>query len=329
MNISIGISPRESLRDWGTLASELEHRGVEEMWLIDSQLAMKDVYMGLALAAGKTDRMRLGTGVTNLVTRHPTVTATAISAIAELSQGRAMLGVGAGDSAVYGLGSRPSRVAEVEAGLRFFRDVFNGDAGTWQERTYRLPHAASRTPIYLAVSQPRMCRLAGRFADGAIIMGPAQPDVLARQLTWIQEGIAEAGRDRSEVRTCFVATLSARDDRQAALDDVRSWAAAQARLQADVRDLTPSLAPFSGELIRASTNYDYGEHLSVRAHHQTTVSDELVRTLAVAGTRDECIERIKALADTGVDDFIFPLLGGGRLDRLRILTEQIAPAILG
>jgi 5,10-methylenetetrahydromethanopterin reductase len=327
ISISIGISPRESLRHWTEFTAELERRGVDELWLIDSQLAMKDVYVGLALAAGRTERMRLGTGVSNLVTRHPTITANAIAAIAELSDGRALLGLGAGDSAVYGLGARPSRVAEVEAGLRFFRAVLRGEAGVWADRTYELSQSVPPTPIYLAVSQPRMCRLAGRFADGAIVMGPAQPDVLARQLSWIEEGIDQAGRERADVRVCFITTLSARDDRRGALDDVRSWASAQARLLADARELPASLMPFTEEIARAKADYDYAEHLSSRARHQMTVGDELVRTLAVTGTVEECVERLQALTQTGVDDLIFPLLGGGRLERLQVLTERIAPAL--
>jgi 5,10-methylenetetrahydromethanopterin reductase len=327
VSISLGISPRESLSEWAEFTAELERRGVDEMWLIDSQLAMKDAYVGLALAAVRTERMRLGTGVSNLVTRHPTVTANGIAAIAELSGGRAVLGLGAGDSAVYGLGARPSRVAEVEEGLAFFVAVLDGRDGSWQGRSYRLAQPVSPTPVYLAVSQPRMCRLAGRLADGAIVMGPAQPDVLTRQLGWIEEGIAEAGRERSDVRVCFITTLSAREDPADALADVRSWASAQARLQADVRELPASLEPFTEEIARAKRDYDYSEHLSTRARHQGTVSDELVRTLAVAGTPAECVERAGALLDTGVDDLVFPLMGGGRLERLDVLTKQITPAL--
>ena len=329
ISISIGISPRESLADWTRFTGELEQRGVDELWLIDSQLAMKDAYIGLALAAAQTENMRLGTGVSNLITRHPTVTANAIAAIAELSEGRALLGLGAGDSAVYGLGERPSKVAEVEEGLEFFGAVLDGREGTWQGRGYTLAQEVPRTPVYLAVSRPRMCRLAGRLADGVIVMGPAQPDLLATQLGWISEGIEEAGRSRSDVRVCFIATLSARDDREAALADVRSWASAQARLQAGVKELPPSLEPFRDEIAKAKEDYDYGEHLSTRARHQTTVSDELVRTLAISGTAEECVERARALLETGVDDLVFPLLGGGRLERLAVLTEQIAPEVVG
>jgi 5,10-methylenetetrahydromethanopterin reductase len=327
ISISIGISPRESLRDWMRFCGELEAGGVSEMWLIDSQLAMKDVYAGLTLAALSTEQMTLGTGVTNLHTRHPTVTANAIAAVAELSGGRAALGLGAGDSAVYGLGRKPAKVAGMREALGFFAEVLAGRAGTWEGRDYELAQSAPRTPVYLAVSQPRMCRLAGELADGAIVMGPAQPDLLERQLGWIREGLDAAGRERGEITIGFITSLSMSDDPARALRDVRSWASAQARLQADAVDLPASLAPFADELARAKADYDYGEHLSTRAGHQGTVSDELVRTLAVAGSPDECLARVRGLLATGVDQLVFPLMGTGRLERLQSIREHILPAI--
>src|SRR5499427_7308731 len=134
--VSIGISPRQTLSSWGDLAAALEAEGVGQMWVIDSQLAMKDVYAGLLLAAQRTRKMLLGTGVTNTLTRHPTVTACAIAAVAEVAGGRTALGLGAGDSAVYGIGLRPSRVADVEAAVHFFRSVLAGGDGHWGGRTY-------------------------------------------------------------------------------------------------------------------------------------------------------------------------------------------------
>src|SRR5205823_11484419 len=104
-------SPRQSFASWATFVDGLEAEGVGRLWVIDSQLAMKDVYAGLVVAALNTTKMGLGTGVTNAVTRHPTVTANAISAIDELSHGRAILGLRAGDSALYGIGLKPPPVA--------------------------------------------------------------------------------------------------------------------------------------------------------------------------------------------------------------------------
>jgi 5,10-methylenetetrahydromethanopterin reductase len=326
LSISIGISPRESLQDWGNFSKTLEDEGVDRVWLIDSQLAMKDVYVGLAIAALNTERLELGTGVTNLITRHPTVTANSISAIAELSKGRAILGLGAGDSAVFGIGKTPSKVLEIENALRFFQAVFQGKESTWEGKPFHLAHKTIPIRIFLAVSQERMCKLAGKVADGVIIMGPAQVDMLERQVGWIVEGIKEANRSRSDVEINFVAATSIASD-DAAINDVRSWATDQAKLLADVSDLPESLIPYRDEFIAAKNSYDYSEHLSTRANHRNVVSDDLVRTLAIAGTTDQCITRLRSLLSTGIDEIIFPLMGAGRIERLRSLRDIILAAI--
>ena len=315
--VSIGISPRQPLRAFAEQAAELEAAGAGRIWLIDSQLAMKDVYVGLALAALHTRTAWLGTGVTNPLTRHPTVTAASIAAISELSGGRAVLGVGAGDSAVYGIGEKPARVARMEDALGFWRAVLNGGEGEYEGRSYRLPHLAAPVKLYVAVSQPRMCALAGRLADGAIVMGPSTPGFVRRQVGWIEDGIREAGRERGEVDVCLMTTLA--DN----VDDVRSWASTEARLIADFAELPEGLEAFAEEIRRSKEEYDFSQHLSVHAGHRGAVSDELARALAVAGTPEECRERLRGLLACGADGFIFPLPGGGRLERLRFLREQV------
>jgi 5,10-methylenetetrahydromethanopterin reductase len=323
--VSVGVSPRQPLAGWAAQAAALEAEGVGRIWLIDSQLAMKDVHAGLLLAAQATTRLQLGPGVTNPLTRHPTVTASAIAALAEVSDGRALLGLGAGDSAVYGLGWRPARIAQMEAALRFFADVLSGGEGEWEGGRYRLPGTTAAVPVWLAASQRRMCELGGRLADGMILMGPAEEEFVRRQLGWIEEGLRAAGRDRADVEVCLVTTTSAREEPGQALDDVRSWASTEARLLAGHSELPPPLERFREEIEHARAGYDYSEHLSTRAGHQRVVSDELTRTLAVAGTAEECGRRIAGLLSTGIDGCIFPLVGSARLERLRVLRDEVMP----
>ena len=327
-DVSAGISPRQSLESWSSFVAALEAQGVRRIWVIDSQLAMKDVYVGLAVAALNTQRIGLGTGVTNAVTRHPTVTANAIAAIGELSHGRAFLGLGAGDSALYGVGLKPQKVAEVEEAITFFRAVLGGAEGRLGGRGYRLPHVTATVPIYLAVSQERMCDLAGRLADGAIVMGPAQPDMVRRQVGWIDNGLKTANRSRADFEIAFVATMSAAATLPTALDEVRSWASTQARLLAHYKELPESLRPFGHEIRRSAASYDYAEHLSTRARHSAAVSDDLVRALAVVGTPDECAERLRALQANGIDAFIFPLAGRHRAERWRKIRSQVLDHIM-
>jgi len=291
--VSVGISQRQSFESWAKFAAGLEGEGIRRIWAIDSQLAMKDVYAGLVVAALNTKRIGLGTGVTNAVTRHPSVTVNAISAIQEISRGRAILGLGAGDSALYGIGLKPQKVAAVEEAIAYFRANLD-----------------SSIPIYLAVSQQRMCELAGRLADGAIVMGPAQPDMVRRQVEWIR------GAGRS-IETAFIAPTSTD------IEDVRSWASTQARLMSHHKELPASLYRFADEIARSAATYDYREHLSPTAEHSGAVSDELVRALAVVGSPNECKARLGELRDVGVDAFIFPLAGRNRLDRWRRLRDQI------
>lgn len=298
-DVSVGISPRQSFESWAALCADLEREGVRRIWAIDSQLAMKDVYAGLVVAALNTSRVGLGTGVTNAVTRHPTVTAGAIAALDEISHGRAVLGLGAGDSALYGIGLQPQKVAEVEEALAFFRS-----------------HIPNSVPIFLAVSQPRMCELAGRTADGAIVMGPAQPDMVRRQVEWIRS----AGRTDCEI--ALMAPTSTE------IEDVRSWASTQARLLSHHKALPDSLVRFHDEIAASAETYDYSEHLSTRARHTAAVSDELVRALAIVGSPDECAARLRELRSAGVDSFIFPIAGRGRAERWRKLRDSVLNQIM-
>lgn len=298
-DVSAGISPRQSFESWAKFVAGLESEGVRRVWVIDSQLAMKDVYAGLIVAALNTTRIGLGTGVTNAVTRHPTVTANAISAVNEISGGRAILGLGAGDSALYGIGLRPQKVAEVEEAITFFRSVMGS------------------VPIYVAVSQERMCELAGRLADGAIVMGPAQSDMVRRQVSWIK-----AGQPRPEFEIAFIAPTSTE------IEDVRSWASTQARLLTHYKELPADLDRFHDEIARSAETYDYSKHLSTSAEHSAEVSDDLVHALAVVGTPTECAARLRELKATGIDTFIFPLAGRNRIDRWRKIREGILDQIM-
>lgn len=297
-DVSAGISPHQSFDSWTKFVSGLEAEGVERIWVIDSQLAMKDVYAGLIVAALNTTRIGLGTGVTNAVTRHPTVTANAIAAVDEISHGRAVLGLGAGDSALYGIGLMPQKVAEVEEAIAYFRSK------------------AASVPIFLAVSQQRMCELAGRVADGAIVMGPARPDMVRRQVGWVRAG------GRTDVEIAFIASTSTD------IEDVRSWASTQARLLSHYKELPASLERFHDEIRLSAESYDFAEHLSTTAGHSEAVSDDLVRALAVVGTADECTARLRELRECGVERFIFPLAGRGRLDRWRKLRADVLDHIM-
>lgn len=329
IGLSLGVSPREELRRFLTLADQAESAGVDVVWVIDSQLAMKDAYVAMSIGLWETERLAFGTGVTNLQTRHLSVIANAFATMASLAPGRVVLGLGAGDSAVFPLGRRPSRVAELEAGIVALRRLLRGEVVDWEGAQLELSFTPEHPPpVYISASQPRMLELAGRVADGVIIMGAADRELISGQLAHVARGAAGAGRDPAEVATDVWVTVSVDDHRRSAVDDVRSWASAKARWMAGWKDLPSSLEAYRLEMEAAARAYDFRSHLSVKAHHAQEVSDDLATALAVAGDPEECARRLRDIAALEPHRLTVTLLSGGRERRLQTLMTAVIPEVV-
>ena len=119
----------ESLTDFGGLCRETEAAGFDWLGVADSQSVFRELYVALTLAALNTRRVKLGPLVTNPQTRHLVVTASAIASVDELSGGRAVLGLGSGDSAIYTIGAPPATVAGLEDSIADARPAHRGRAG--------------------------------------------------------------------------------------------------------------------------------------------------------------------------------------------------------
>lgn len=140
--------------------------------------------------AQSTNRISLGPAVTNLASRHPTVTAAAARTIAEAAPGRFTLGIGAGDSAVGCDTLRPATLAILEQGVLTIRKLVNGEAVGYGESEARLRDSAQKPPILVAGLGPKTLAIAGRVADGVVLtMGR-----LEAKLAAIATGAEEAGR---------------------------------------------------------------------------------------------------------------------------------------
>src|SRR2546428_7253192 len=99
MDFGFTLKPDHSLERIASLTRLAESAGFTYGWLFDSHVLWKEPYVLLTLMAQNTKRMRLGTCVTNPATRQPTVPASVLAVLQELSRGRMDLGVGRGDSA--------------------------------------------------------------------------------------------------------------------------------------------------------------------------------------------------------------------------------------
>jgi len=321
--VSLGISQREPTRRILDLAKEAENAGLDAIWVLDSQLILRDVYVCMTAAAIATQRIKLGTGVTTPHMRHITVTANAIASVDELTDGRAMLGVGSGDSAIAPLGIKASKVEELRTWVQQVRTLLKGDPVEFEGNSVRLRTSRPSVPIFISASQPRMLQLAGEVADGVIMMGFASPDLVEYQLGFLRQGMRNAGRSEGDVFVDYWATISIREDETAALEDVKSWSAGQARWLNTWKEVPPALDRYRDEAARAAREYDFSEHLSVRGAHTNLVSDDFARLAAIAGGLEQCLARVSELASLGLNRITLTLLSGERQERLEAIAELI------
>lgn len=316
IGLSLGLSPREPIDRLVRLARQAEAAGVAHCWVVDSQMAMKDAVVALAVLARETETLHVGPGVTNLITRHETVVANAMATLADVAPGRIGVGVGAGDSAVFPIGRKPMSIEECRVGVTRLRRLLRGEAIDGPAGKLALSFTPPIVPpIFFAASQPRMLHLAGEVADGVIIMGPSDPDTVKMQLAYVDEGARAVGRDPGEIIRDLWVTLSIGDGDDP-VRDVKSWASAQARWLTTWKTVPDSLERFRPEMDEAARTYDFGDHLSLAAGHASTISDDFARVLAVAGPADDCANRLAGLLAAGPDRLTVTLLSGGRERRL-------------
>src|SRR5437867_3423465 len=192
--------PRRSART----ARLLEELGFDTVLFPDSQNLAPEVWGQLMLAAQATTRVHLGPGVTNSVTRDPAVTASAALALQAESGGRAVLGIGRGDSSVQRIGKREDRVAPFERYLaavqRYLRgEVVDRDGFAsrleWLERVQ-----APKVPVEVAATGPRVIEVAARHADAICLAVGADPAHLGAVLAHARAAARAAGRDPGALR---------------------------------------------------------------------------------------------------------------------------------
>jgi 5,10-methylenetetrahydromethanopterin reductase len=296
---------------------EIEALGFDHLWLTDSSLHTRDCYSYLTLAATVSTRLRLGSAVTNPVSRHPGVTAAALATVDEVSGGRATLGIGVGDRPLRALGLHSSSVATLEAAVESIRALWRGETLTKDAESFRFRKAHLRfeprpnIPIFVSASGPRTLELAGRVADGVILLVGLFPEAVAWALSHVDRGAAGAGRPRPHIAVFAYGAID--DDESRALEAARPIAAWFPQTAPHICELA-GVPAFMVEDVRSL--YSGGEFQEAAAA-ASLMPDDFVRRVALAGDRRQATARIEDVLEAGADSMhVFPL-GDRRMATVR------------
>ena len=328
MQFGFTLKPEHTIERHLALTRRAEAAGFEYGWLFDSHVLWREPYPLLTLMATATERLRLGTCVTNPATREPTVTASAIATLNDISGGRMDLGIGRGDSARRVLGKGPTSMAMLEETAQLIRDLAEGKRveyeGTWLELEWAPKYDV---PLWIAGYGPRAMELAGRIADGIMIQ-LADPDLIRWFVGQVRDAARAAGRDPAEIRVMAAAPAHVGDI--ALCRERTRWF--PALVSNHVVDLVNRYAPadlptaLTG-YVRDRTGYDYLHHAEVGSANAAFVGDEVTDRFCVLGQPEDHVRKLRELADAGVDQFNIYLMNGDEEGVLDVYARDIIPEL--
>lgn len=308
MKFGVGLFPTEPLPKMIQLAKLSERLGFSHLWIGDSHLIWREAYVNMAAAALSTRKVKIGTGVTNPLTRHPSVVASAYATLEELAPGRFIVGIGLGDSSVETMGMKPARLDYFEKTLQQMRGLLAGEEVELESGKIHLKHPCKkRVPFYIAASGPRMLELSGRIADGIIVLVGVDPSYLSLAKERIAAGARAAGRSLKDIDLVLWVPCAV-SDRHPAKEAVK----------AHVARVVAHPLPFVLDerekkvLEEIRQAYNYYQHMEQKASQAEVIPDWLVDKFAIAGTVAECRAKVKEIKKSGIDQIaIIPYSAGG------------------
>jgi 5,10-methylenetetrahydromethanopterin reductase len=312
----VGLFPTEPLQKMIHLAKVTEASGYSHIWVGDSHLIWREAYVNMAAMALNTTKVKLGTGVTNPLTRHPSVVGSAYATLEEYAPGRMIVGIGLGDSSVETMGMKPAKLSYFEKTMQQMRDLLDGKEVQLETGKIHVLHPCkNRVPIYMAASGPKMLELCGRIADGIIILVGVADEYIAHAKEKIAAGAKTVGRKLEDINLVLWVPCAV-SDTAPAKDAVKAHVA---RVVAHPLPyvLDPNEQKVLAEIRRT---YDYYHHMDQQANHAEVIPDWLVDKFAIAGTVDQCRTQIERIKRTGVQQIaIIPYSppGGSREETIK------------
>ena len=328
MDFGFTLKPDHAVERSVALTRQAEAGGFGYGWLFDSHVLWRDPYPLLTLMALNTTSMRLGTCVTNPATREPSVTASALATLNEISGGRMDLGIGRGDSARRVMGKPPTTLARLEEAAVLIRDLVEGRDVIQDGHPMRLTWTSgARLPLWIAGYGPKALELTARVADG-VILQLADPDLIRWFVGQLREFATAAGRDPSEIKVqaaapAHVGEISECRDRVRWFPALVSNHVVDLVNRYDPAELPPALTGY----VRDREGYDYLHHAEVGSANAQFVDDEVVDRFCVIGSVDDHRRKLAELADAGVDQFNIYLMNGDEEQTLEAYGREIIPAM--
>jgi len=316
-----------------------EEAGFDSIWAADHLLfvplgTVPEAWTILTAIAMVTKKAMLGTCVTDVHRYHPAVLAQRIATIDQISAGRVILGLGAGEAMnlqPFGI-ERRKPVSKLIETVSIMRKLWSGETFSYEGEFWKLKDAflqiqpiQPRLPIYLGANSPRMLRLTGQIADGWLPT-PLSPELYKKRLRFIEEGAQQAGRSISEIDTglyLYTALADQAEDAHKQLDTMKPMIVTAPELLHE--------AGYKVEVPKEIRTLAYtdvlptGEWIELFAKYGDVIPREAAVEFSIAGTSQDCINKIEEYVKVGVNHFVLINMGPSPRRVMETYGKEIIP----
>ena len=313
------------------LAERADRYGYAMIGVADTPGNAMDPWVSAAMVARVSRRARVAVCVTNLITRHPAISAAAIASLDHVSNGRAVLGIGAGHSGTKNVGLPKSRANELAEGVTFIKTLLKGAPATLGGASAHLPWIKRAPPVFLAASHPQPLQAAGRTADGVFANYGLTTDNIRDSRAHIAAGAKTAGRAGDDIEIWQIAALDCNEDRNAARNKVGAMLAFLAGYVIGDKHLEtrgvpePLRAPLLELRRRYSTRPGEAD---IRLVEELGLFDYLSRRLSICGNPQDCLAQALAAKAAGAERLMLTVsLACDPVRTVELFGEYVLPKL--
>jgi probable F420-dependent oxidoreductase len=309
---------------------QAEGNGFGYGWTFDSHVLWQEPFVIYSQILAATSHMRVGPMVTNPGTRDWSVTASMFATLNEMHGDRTVCGMGRGDSAHRVIGRRPATLATLRESVPVIKELAEGREVVHHGVPLRIPWVrGGKLPMWLAGYGPRALRLVGEVADGFILQ-TADPDIARWTIGTVRQAAVDAGRDPASITMCVAAPAYVGGDLGRQRDQLRWFGGMVGNHVADLVARYGTDGPIPRALtdyIAGREGYDYSHHGKAGNRSTDFVPDAIVDRFCLVGPEPAHVDRLRELAEIGVDHFALYLMHDDPAGTLEAYGRDIIPKL--
>ena len=309
-------------------ALRAEADGWTGILLPENQFVTPDPYVVLSRVAAATSTLRLGQGCSNPGTRDASLHASQAISLHWVSGGRALLGLGRGDSAHAFLGLPPMPLADFERYVRTLQRYLAGEsvpvAGSPRSIEWLPRSGLPKVPLEISATGPRVIALAAELAERVALNLGASPERIGRAVAGLRGARERVRLDPEGIQVGAYVNVAAHSDIAVAREMVRGGVSGFARFSAmsgrAVDGLTVEDRRVTEAMVAA---YDMeGGHGQAMSRQASLLDDSFIDRFAVLGPPQRCVDHLAELVERGVRHLV--ISPQSRFTEREAVAESIA-----